>query len=403
MTEPIRSLDPVAAPLTPARPAVTAAPAAPAAPEDRLALSGASLIEADVAVRLKGKALATANGTVKVDHRLVDSYARRLFEGNRSFKDVHLAFDAAQGRHIATGTLLWHGLTLPYKVPTKLVAANGKLGLQFDTMHVKLFGVNLAVPDWLARRLMGPIAQGFGAAGISSTPDPQNNRVMVDANSLMREIRMLPEGVNLDTTATSLDVTTNAKGDIAITLKSADPVAPARSTPGSDLAIEADRAGMADALRVALGDDYNLTKIEPSPGGFTMRGDVEYKPLSDTINAFQGLFAAIAIASGDGGSLGQMRAHQSRGPLDLAVRVNGTKLSIKPHTTMALDPVAEALGKAGFAVKKVGDRLEVDLRDLLAGKAVTFDQFELGADGVTARAHLNLDQLLPSDKLEGRP
>jgi hypothetical protein len=399
VTEPIRSLDPVASTPPAARP-TTPAPT-PARPQDRLAISGAALIEADVALRLQGKARATANGTIKVDHRLVDRYAARMFQGSSRFRDVHLTYDAARGLHVATGTLLWHGLALPYTVPTRLVADGGQVGLRFEPMHVRLAGIQVRVPDWAARRLMKPIAAGFASAGITATPQPARNRVMVDPDALLHELKMLPEGVALDTRRTQIAVATTPQGDLRIGLQAPDPVAPARETPGSDLAIEADRDAVADVLSTALGEDYDLKALEPSPGGFTLRGEVEYKPLSDTINAFQGLFAAVAIAAGDGESLNRMHVQQSRGPLDLAVRVDGTRLAIQPKPKAALDPVADAHAKAGFQVRRGKESLEVDLRDLIAGKPVTMDDFHLDGEGVRARVHLDLDKLLPPDKLEG--
>jgi hypothetical protein len=401
VSEPIRSLDPVQPLPPPARAAASAPTSAPAQASDRLKLSEGTLIEADLALRLKGRARATANGTVKVDHRLVDRYAARMFQGSQAFQDVHLAYDAARGLHVATGMLNWHGLSLPFTAPTQLVAEGGRVGLRFEPMHVQLFGLPLRVPNWAARRLMPKIASAFGSAGISAQPEPAKNRVMMDPNGLLRELKMLPEGVSLDTAQTQLGLATTPQGDLRITLQAPDPVAPAKATPGSDLAIEADRGALADVLAVALGDRYELKALEPTADGFKLRGEVEYEPLSDAVNAFQGLFAAMAVASGDGAALGQVRPQESRGPLDLAVRVDGTRLRIQPKPQLALEPVAAALAKAGFQVRRGKDALEVDLRDLLAGKPVDVESFKLGGDGVRTRVHLDLDRMLPQDKLEG--
>jgi hypothetical protein len=234
---------------------------------------------------------------------------------------------------------------------------------------------------------------------IRAQADPKRGLVRIDANSLLHNVGALPDFADLDISKTRFGVKMDAEGDITVAM--ADPEKPAQAAPGtreSDIAVTADDAALKDALGRALAPGYNLQNVRVRQGGLTLHGDVDYKPLSEVATGVKALLIVLAGARGVA-ALGTDPNVTVRGPLDMDITLDGTKVVIKPSLKPAGQQLLDSLKQAGIPATQQADGIHADMRGYLLSKGFKVVDAKASPTGLEARLQIDIDSRIKNPAL----
>jgi hypothetical protein len=341
--KPVATTGPVQA--AAARPAAAAGgPDAPrAATGDQLALAARPpAIEADVRLAMRGGTSVVGEGTVKVRRRFLERFILDVLGDKKVFPRLAVGFDPAARRFTGEGVVRWHGIPLPVAITARPVVVGRELGIALGTPSLVLGGWRLPLPAFtdLAR---GIVLGELRTTRLRAREGDTKGLVLVDPSSILHELGIAPPFVTLDARRTAMTLTLDAAGDVALGLHAPDVPDAAPATPASDVALAADEAAIAAAMREALGGMYELGTLELREGGGRATGQADFKPISDSLTLAKGLLLLAAFAGGDGRLAGSADADPVvvKGRLDVDARVEGRTLVVTPSIGLAAGEMAK--------------------------------------------------------------
>lgn len=398
-------------PQVPGAPKRTADPAKPKQevarlPGDRMELGRAlppSMIEADLRMSMVGGTQLAADGKITVQKAFIERLLRHALGGNKDITDAKIGFDPASGTYSVQAKIGVKGLSLPFSIKAAPVIEQNEIGFQLKEVVIPTrFGaleLNL-----VTRKLTEAIAREMSYSGIRNTANPKSGLIRIDTNSLLHQQGVLPSFVGLDFQKTRLSLDVAPSGNVVVGMTSPQRAPELPDTPASDIAVFADEQALRQALRHALGPDFEVEKVTLGEGGLKLDGRAEFKAGSDVLTAGKALFLLLAIAANDpsANQIGTERVRMTV-PLALDVKQDGSQFVITPDLSKALGPLKEALEKAGFKPIPEGKGLRIDLDAVWQDRKATFDQLRLQPDGASARMRLDIDSFLTAPWLKRDP
>lgn len=360
-----------------------------------------SLIEADLRLSMVGSTAVAGDGTVTLQRAFLDRLLRHALAGSQDIQEARIGFDVMTGTYTLQAKASVKGISVPLSLKFAPIIDQNQIGLQFREVAIPTRFGSLEA-NLLTRKVTEAVAQELAANGFANSTDPRNGLIRLDANALLGEVGVLPSFASLDLEKTRLSVKVALNGNVVVGMKSDQPAPASPDTPASDIAVFADARALQQALRGALGPDYELQKLTLDNGHLKLDGRAEYKEGSGVVNGAKALFLLMALASGDS-SANRIDTTPERlmVPLGLDVKQDGTHLVITPSLTKALDSLSESLQKAGLTPVRDGKEIRVDLNELWKGRSAAFDQIRVQQDGASARLHLDIDSFFESAWLTG--
>jgi hypothetical protein len=372
------------------KPLPTRAAAAPA-PAPAPKVNG---IEVDMNGRVDAQSGLHATGVVHMDRVFVERLIRQVTRKTKTFGDRNIVFDAKSGTYSGTVQVKVKGHVLNLVGQVVPVTDQDQPGFQFKSIGLKLgsFTLRGSLITWLATKL---IAKEITDSDIGATAAPKGV-IRLNPTDLLHDIEVLPGGMHMDA-GTKFAAHMTASGGIDVELKSdvAAPTGP--NTPLSDLSLAVDQKAVETQLRGLLAPDYELSKVTVAPGSISLDGQVEAKPISDAVNVFKGLLAAIL--AGNGRPVGNVSPERAMIGLKLDAKLDGTKIALTPSLSLAVGQLQATLEKAGLKPVREGNTLKFDLGALVAPYGV---QNVKAADGqLEGRAKLDINALIKAPILRG--
>ena len=391
-TTPPRATRPAAAPAAPVRPDAAPRVAAPAA-----ALAAVPPgITVDVDARVNADGALGGTGSVTLDRTFMERLVRHVTR-KEAFGHRDVRYDAAAKAYKGSVEVKVKGIKLQIIGEAVPVADGGLPAFKFQQLGVKVGPFTLR-GNWVKQLAAKLIAKEITKGGIEATPAP-GGVIRLDPTTLLRDADVLPASLRFDTAGTKFGVKMASNGDVRIDLKSDVPAKPgATRVPGkSRLDVAVDETALRHALAPVLGQDYRLSSVKLGPDAITLGGQVEAKPLSNAVNIFKGLIAAVAAANGH--AVGNGSPEQVMMNLELAAKLQGTVVTLTPSLALALPQLQETLEKAGLAPTRVGKALRFDIASLLAPYGVTGLKASEGK--LTGRSDLDINALIKAPILRG--
>lgn len=335
-----------------------------------------------------------ATGTVTLDRGFMERLVRHVTR-KKAFGERDIKFDAASGTYGGTVQVKVKGFTLNLAGKVLPVADGNLPGFQFKDLGLKVGGMTLRFPGLkqLAAKL---IANEITAGGIQASPG-KDGIIRLDPTTLLRDAEVLPATLHLDTNRTRFDVKMAPNGDVRVNLTSDVPARTGAASTGSDLAVSIDEQAVLKALKPVLGNDYQLSKVTIGQNSIQLDGLVEAKPISDVVNAFKGILAAIVAAKG--GRVGHVGGEKVMINLKIDAQLQGTQVVLTPSIGAAAGELEKTLTKAGLKPVREGKSLRFDIAPLVA---------HLGVEGLQAvpgklqgRAKMDINELIKAPILRG--
>lgn len=397
MPEPIKSSAPLAAPQAPT-PRVAPTPAGPAAAvaTDQLALGRRPpAIEADVRFAMHGRPLLQAQGTVRVQRTFLERYIRSVLSDERVFPTMKVGFDPATKRFTGEGQVRWLGIPWPVAIAARPRVVGDKLGVQFEEIQLRLGSWRIGVP-FMKGMAAGIVVDELHKSLIRADKGPRPGLVLMEPTSLIHELGIAPPFVRLDMERTKMALDVADGGEVTLRLDAdAAPPAPA-NTPRSDIAVSVDEAALTAFMREAIGREYDLKAITLREGGAAVRGQADFKPVSDTLNAAKAILLLAALAGNGGRGAAGMDGNMVavKGDLDLDVKVEGRTMTVKPSIGLAAKEMKKVLDKAGIPAEVKGGTVVVDMDGAARTFGATLSRLRLDEHGVTLEGGLDVERLI---------
>ena len=387
-------------PLAQAKAPAKAGPSAPEVTGDRLALANRPpAIEADVRLAMRGQARLEAEGSVRVRRGFLERFIRDVLDDKRVFPHMKVGFDATSRRFTGEGAVRWLGIPWPVAIAARPRIVGDKLGVEFEAVQLVLGSWRLDVPflKGLAARI---VLDELRTTWIRASKGERAGVVLMEPASIIHELGIAPPYVQLDMQRTKLSLQIAESGDVTLGLKAGQtPAAPA-NTPRSDIALTVDEAALTAFMRQALGRDYDLRAITLRENGAAVRGQADYKPVSDTLTAAKGILLLAALAGG-GRNLSNVdtSAVVVKGDLDLDVEVEGRTMVVKPSIGLAAGEMMKVLTTAGIPAERQGGAVWVNLDAAAQALGATLSTLRIDARGVSLQAGVDIETLIRNPRL----
>lgn len=390
-------------PVAPQRPAAQPQKTQCRVQSDRLDLGRAlppSLIEADLRLSMTGGPQVAADGKVTIQKAFIDRLLNHALGGSKDIKDARIGFEPQSGTYTVQAKIKLKGLQVPVSIKIAPLIDQNMVSFQLREVSIPTrFGALEA--NLITRKATEAIAQELRANGFRNTTDAQRGVVRIDANNLLRYVGALPSFASVDFDKTRLSLNVAADGNVVVGMQSGQKAPEIPNTSASDIAVFADEKALQQALRHALGPDYEVKKVTLKDGGLKLEGDAEFKQGSDVLNAGKALLLLLAVAARDpiANEIGTEAARMMV-PLELDVKQDGHQLIITPDIAKALPSLTDSVKKAGFNPIPDGKGIRIDLNEVWADRCGTFDQLRVQAEGASARMRLDIDSFLDAPWLK---
>ena len=395
-------------PPTVAAPTETAKPvAAPTeAPRgDRLALGPTSrdrLLEADLRLKVAPGPSLVANGQIGLTRTFIERLLKHSLSKGETLSNAQVSFDPTQKAYTVRASANLKGLSIPFTVALKPEVIGQGVGFKLDNLRIPLgesgrFGIQ---HDWITGKVCEELAKELSWS-LGAKAHPDDGVVTLSPNAILHHINALPDKLNLDLTKIQMETAVSASGDLTVHMRAAGMQPAVNATPGSDLSVEADAAGLEALLKSMLAPDYQVGKVTLRDGGALIDGEAEFKDGSDVLNAGKLLVALVGIAGGEPRAANLLN-ERSRFmiPLDLDLKVSGTRLIVTPSIGKALGELSKTFEAAGLKPVKEGASLRVELGDLLGNRG-DLERLQFKSDAMQVKMKLDLDAFIRNPALNG--
>jgi len=374
--------------------------APPAVALDALSLRPQPMIEADVRVAMRGGPAVDAAGTVKVRREFVVRLVKDVLRDPRAFAKIDVRFDEAAGAYAARGNVKWLGIPWPIAMHAKPLMVDGQLAVRFERPRLMVGPFAIPVGPMLGVA-QGLVLDHLRSTRINAQAGPDRATILMEPTSLLHEIGVLPAWIRLDPQRTRLALAIGAQGDLTVKLDSPTAPAAGRATPASDVVVQLDEAALQAVMARAVGQAYDLKSLKLREDGLAVKGEADYKPISDTLTAAKSIFLLMALAGGDGAALRQAdtSAVVVKGPLDLDARVKDGKLHLKPSPSAACGELMKLIQDAGLPASLERGTITISLADAERLVGAELRQLRLGPDGVDVQAGLDVERLIRNPRL----
>lgn len=351
----------------------------------------ASLIEADVRLGMVGGTGLAADGTLTLQKTFLERLLRGALSGSKDIQDARIGFDAASGSYAVQAKVRVKGLQVPLSLKLAPVVDHNQLGFQLRDVAIATPLGSLEA-NLLTRKVTEAIAGELRFNGFTNSVDARQGIVRIDVDNLLSRLGVLPEFASVDLDRTRLSVDVQRTGNVVVGMKSNQHLPQLPDTPASDIAVFADPKALQQALRGALGPDYEVQQVTLDNGHLKLDGQAEFKQGSDFFTGAKALLLLLAVASGDPAA-NRISPTRERFmvPLALDIQQDGTQLVITPSLSKALGSLKDSLEKAGLKPVQDGKGLRVDLNSVWKDKCATFDQVRVQPEGTSARMRMDLD------------
>ncbi len=371
---------------------------------DRLNLGGSRdpLLEADLRLKVVEGPRLLANGQVGFSRTFLERLLKHSLSKGETLSNAQVSFDPTRGAYSVRASAKVKGLNVPFTVELKPEVIGQGVGFKLDNLRIPLgesgrFGIQ---HQWLTGKVCEELAKEL-AWSLGAKAHPDQGVVTLDPNAILHHVNALPQGLGIDLARTALRTTVSATGDLTLGMSAAGLAPAADTSEHSDLAVEADAAGLQALLKSVLAPDYEVGKVTLKDGGLTIDGQAEFKDGSDVINAGKVLVALIGLAAGDARAAGRpLEATRLMIPLDLDLTITGTELRVKPSIGKALGELAKTFEAAGLSPVQEGGSLRVDLSAILKDRG-RFETMQFRKDGMQVRMKLDLDAFIANPAING--
>ncbi|HEY9856245.1 MAG TPA: hypothetical protein V6D05_10935 [Stenomitos sp.] len=393
------------APLAPQRPVAQAQPnkAMCRVGSDRLDLGRSlppSLIEADLRLSMIGGPQLAADGQVTIQKAFVERLLRHALGGSPDIKDARIGFEAATGSYSVEAKIAIKGIQVPLSIKFAPMVDQNQVSFQLREVAIPTrFGTLEA--NLITRKVTEAIAHEMSVNGYRNSTDAKRGIVRLDVNGLLGQLGVLPSFASLDLDKTRLSASVSPTGNVVVGMASTQHAPEIPGTSASDIALFADGQGLQQALRGALGPDYEVQKITLDHGSLKLDGQAEFKEGSDFLTGAKGLLLLLAVAARSPAA-NQISPTPERMmvPLSLDIKQDGTQFVITPSIGKALESLTDSLKKAGFTPVPDGKGVRIDLNEVWKDNCAIFDQVGVQPEGAAAKLRLDLDSFFDTPWLK---
>ncbi|MNK58224.1 hypothetical protein D3C87_772940 [compost metagenome] len=373
---------------------------------DRLELGGGTrdrLLEADLRLKVTPSARLVANGQIGFSRTFIERLLNHALGKGKTVTNAQVSFDPTKRAYSVRATAHVLGMSLPFTVDLKPQVIGQGVGFKLENLRMPLgdserFGLQ---HRWITSKVCDELAESLKWS-LGARAHPDQGVVTLNPNSILHHVQALPESLELDLAQIQMQTSVSASGDLSLGMHAEGMAAAVNSSPQSDLTLEADAAGLQGALKRLLAPDYEVGTVTLRDGGAVIGGKAEFKDGSDVINAGKLLIALIGVANGEARAANLINdPSRLMIPLDLDLSLDGSVLRVKPSIGKAMAELEKTFTSAGLNPVQEGDRLRVDLSDLLQNRG-EFDALKFRKDGLQVQMKLDLDAFIRNPAISGR-